>query len=82
MTVPLSLFLALTLASSILVILYVASVRLVASRVSPFPRRAIVPLLTPVHTWRLGARALTVATASTALLYALLWLAVALGGVW
>ena len=75
MTPVLTLFTALTLTLTALVALYAASVRHVVKHASPFPRAAIVPVLTPLHTWRLGARALTIATVSCAALYVALWIA-------
>lgn len=81
MSPTLTLFAALTITLTTLVALYAVSVRHVAKHVSPFPRAALVPVLTPVYTWRGGARALTIVTVCSAALYLLLWLAASLGGV-
>jgi Trk-type K+ transport system membrane component len=80
MTPAVTLFAALTITLTTLVALYAASVRHVVKNESPFPRLALVPLITPVHTWRLGARALTIATVSCATLYVVLWIAASTRG--
>lgn len=80
MTPAVTLFAALTLTLTSLVALYAASVRHVVKNESPFPRLALVPVITPIHTWRLGARALTIATVSCAALYVALWLAASTRG--
>ena len=74
MTTSITLFLGLTLSLAAVVLLYVANLRLVArEHAAPFPRFAIVPLFTPVHAWRLGARALPALLAISVVLYALFW---------
>jgi len=81
MSPTLTLFAALTITLTALVALYALSVRHVAKHTSPFPRAALVPVVTPLYTWRGGARALTIVTVATAVLYVLLWAAASAGGV-
>jgi hypothetical protein len=77
MTPTLTLFVALTLTLATLLVLWARSVLYVARHASPFPRRALVPLLTPVHTWRLGGRGLAIATTVAAFLYGIIWISAA-----
>ena len=78
MTAPITLYFGLTFALSATIVLFAVSLRRLA-QVSPFPRSALVPVVTPILTWRAGARALSIGLAVSMTLYGLLWISAALG---
>lgn len=73
MTPTLILFLGLTITLPAVVLLYLANLLWVRAEQHPFPKRALIPLLTPVLAWRGGARALPLAFAVSVGLYLILW---------
>lgn len=79
MTAAIAVFLGLTLTSAATLALFVANVRFIAGRSRPFPKWALVPFVTPVLSWRRGARALPIALASVVMVYASLQTLVLLG---
>jgi hypothetical protein len=79
MTPSITLFAGLTLLLAIAIVSYGLSLRRLA-QARPFPRAAFVPILTPIHTWRVGARALSIGLGLSMALYALLWISAAMGG--
>jgi hypothetical protein len=80
MTPAITLFIGLTAALAGSILLYVANLRYIARNdTSSFPPWAAIPVLTPIHSWQLGARALPLAFAGVTALYVLLHLSARAG---
>ena len=81
MTPAITLFVGLTAGLAGSILLYLANLRFIAKHdPGSFPPWAAVPVLTPVHAWRLGARALPVAFATVVTAYVLLQLSAGASG--
>lgn len=60
MTGPILVFFLLVVSMTAAVVLWAANLRLLRVEASPFPKAALFPVLTPVHSWRHGGRYLPV----------------------